>query len=291
MNPIDFNTIQRQLATECAPLETHIARLEVQKADLFRQGKQESSARMQTVFARRIRDLDKQAAALERTLQLIHKQSLILTHLLYARENADALNQGLLARVDWNALLTSVNATVTGQTALLSKLDEVLSILNTTPAGSEPVSAAPAKIAPAPKSGHARNSEFKIPPSEFRVISVPDGDGLKLADGTRVRYIGIDTPERRGPDGQPEPFAAEAKAFNARLVLNKSVRLERDTSETDRYGRWLRYVYVGATFVNAELVRAGLATAWALWPDEKYAADLLACEEEAQKQRRGMWQK
>jgi len=71
--------------------------------------------------------------------------------------------------------------------------------------------------------------------------------------------------------------------------MGQAVSLECDTSDTDRYGRWLRYVYVGETFVNAELVRAGLAYAFTLWPDERHAADFLKCEAEAKQQRRGMW--
>lgn len=278
MKYINFTAVQRQLSTARAPLEARIARLEAQKADLFRQGRQESSARLQTVFARRIRDLDKQAAAFDRTLQLFHKQSLILSHLIYARENADLLNQGLLAKVDWAALLASVRTTVTGQAALLSKLDDVLAMLNPTPAARV---TSPVVRVPPP-------TPVVLPPI-FHVKSVPDGDGLKLEDGTRVRYIGIDAPEISGYDDQPEPFAEEAKALNARLVMGHAVRLERDTSDTDRYGRWLRYVYVGATFVNAELVRAGLAYAFTLWPDEQHAAEFLKYEEDAKQHRRGMW--
>jgi len=101
----------------------------------------------------------------------------------------------------------------------------------------------------------------------FRVIEVIDGDTIVIEGGERVRYIGIDAPEMGPP---PEPFAVEAWQTNRELVEGKAVRLERDVSATDRYGRLLCYVYVDATFVNAELVRQGLARARAYHPDTKY---------------------
>jgi endonuclease YncB( thermonuclease family) len=282
MNSLNLRVIHHRLTLDSTRLSDQIARLEAQKSDLFQQGTQESSARLQTVFARRIRDLDKQAAALDCHLQVMHKQSLILSHLVYARENADRLNEGLLANVDWETLLVSVSNTVANQVALLSKLDDVLNILAPTQVATTPYT---------PSVHRTPQSTLAVAPPTFQVRSVPDGDGLKLEDGTRVRYIGIDAPEISGYDGKPEPFAEEAKAFNASLVKGQSVRLERDTSDTDRYGRWLRYVYVEGVFVNAELVKTGLATALTLWPDEQHAAELIELEAEAKKKQRGIWKK
>jgi len=67
------------------------------------------------------------------------------------------------------------------------------------------------------------------------------------------------------------------------------VRLERDVSQTDKYGRLLRYVYVSDILVNAELVRQGLAEAKTYPPDLKYQDSLEELEREAQKAGRGMW--
>ena len=69
----------------------------------------------------------------------------------------------------------------------------------------------------------------------------------------RVRYIGIDTPETGAICG------SEATSANAALVAGRTVTMVRDVSETDRYDRLLRYVYVGDTFVNGELVAGGWA--------------------------------
>ncbi len=103
-----------------------------------------------------------------------------------------------------------------------------------------------------------------------------------------MRYIGIDTPEIYP---QPEPFGWEAWQANHRLVEDKEIRLERDVSETDKYGRLLRYVYVDNTFINAELVRQGLARAKAYPPDTKYQTYLEKMEAEAREANRGMWAK
>ncbi len=97
----------------------------------------------------------------------------------------------------------------------------------------------------------------------------------------RVRYIGINTPER------DEPCSDAAKNANARLVNGRMVTLVRDVSNTDRYGRLLRYIYVGNTFVNEVLVRDGFAenSVWA--PDTRYAHHFRALEAEARAAGRG----
>ena len=103
-----------------------------------------------------------------------------------------------------------------------------------------------------------------------------------------MRYIGIDTPEIYP---EVEAFGREARQANRRLVEGKEVHLERDVSETDKYGRLLRYVYVDGVFVNAELVKQGLARAKTYPPDTKYQDYLEKIETEAREAGRGMWAK
>ncbi len=98
-----------------------------------------------------------------------------------------------------------------------------------------------------------------------------------------VRYIGIDCPEGT------EPLGLEASRKNAELVGGKVVELERDVSETDRYGRLLRYVWVGGLLVNGELVRLGYARARAYPPDTRYQELLARWEAEARDAGRGLW--
>ena len=117
-----------------------------------------------------------------------------------------------------------------------------------------------------------------------RVLRVVDGDTIVVdlaGEQRRVRYIGINTPER------DEPCAQDATAANARLVRGKFLRLLRDTSDTDRYGRLLRYVHVDGTFVNEALVRNGFAENSEWEPDTQFAARFRALEAEARAAGRG----
>lgn len=96
------------------------------------------------------------------------------------------------------------------------------------------------------------------------VTKVVDGDTVwVIADGQsyKVRYIGVDTPEIGVPG------ADEAMDLNYDLVFGKKVTLYKDVSETDKYGRLLRYVVVDGKFVNYELVSQGLAKAGTWQPD------------------------
>jgi micrococcal nuclease len=104
------------------------------------------------------------------------------------------------------------------------------------------------------------------PPQTARVIEVIDGDTIVIEGGYRVRYIGIDAPETYP---ELEAFGIEAWQVNRQLVEGKEVRLERDVSETDKYGRLLRYIWVNGMLVNAELVRQGVPQAKAYPPDTK----------------------
>ena len=126
------------------------------------------------------------------------------------------------------------------------------------------------------------------PPDTAMVTQVIDGDTIVIDGDYRVRYIGIDAPEVHP---QPEAYGIEAWEANRLLVEDKKVRLEGDVSETDPYGRLLRYVYVDSVFVNAELVRKGLARAKAYPPDTKYQDYLEQMEAEARDAGRGMWAK
>lgn len=115
------------------------------------------------------------------------------------------------------------------------------------------------------------------------VARIVDGDTVELADGQKVRYIGIDTPERG------DCYFAEASEYNRQLVLDKPVRIEQDISETDRFGRVLGYVYQGDLFVNEELVRQGFAQAATYPPDVAFQNLFAAAEQEAREQERGIW--
>ena len=115
------------------------------------------------------------------------------------------------------------------------------------------------------------------------VVKVIDGDTIVIEGGYHVRYIGVDSPET------DELYYSEAKQMNADLIAGKKVRLESDITDKDKYGRLLRYVYVGDTFINAEMVRQGCAWSIAYPPDVKYQVYLEAMEKEARQLKRGVW--
>jgi micrococcal nuclease len=123
----------------------------------------------------------------------------------------------------------------------------------------------------------------------FRVTQVVDGDTIKLENGETVRSIGIDTPETVDPRRPVGCFGKEASAKNKELVLGKEVRLVKDVSDTDKYDRLLRYVYVGDVFVNEYLVREGFARASSYPPDVKYQELFRDAEREAREAKRGLW--
>lgn len=128
--------------------------------------------------------------------------------------------------------------------------------------------------------GHTSNT---LEIEQALVVRAIDGDTIELADGSRVRYLGIDTPELG------EFYGAEASAKNRELVEGKVVELQRGKRDVDEFGRLLRYVYVDGVFVNAELVAQGYAEAYIFDPDERYSQILVQLEQYAKMGKRGLW--
>jgi endonuclease YncB( thermonuclease family) len=115
---------------------------------------------------------------------------------------------------------------------------------------------------------------------------IVDGDTIDVSlngDDYRVRYVGMNTPER------DDPCYQDAVDANAALVENQVVTLVRDVSDTDQYGRLLRYVYVGDVFVNAELVKGGWAEARHYRPDDSQYDYFDSLEANAADQGLGCW--
>lgn len=124
--------------------------------------------------------------------------------------------------------------------------------------------------------------------SPATVSGVVDGDTLTLAGGERVRLVQIDAPER----GQECHAAAATRELQKLTPPGSRVELEADPrlDSLDRFGRLLRYVFVGGTNVNVELVRRGAATPWFFQGERgRYAARLLVAVGAARAARRGMW--
>ena len=125
-----------------------------------------------------------------------------------------------------------------------------------------------------------------------RVVRVVDGDTILVninGRRERLRYIGVNSPESVAEDRPVECFGKESSEANTRLVDRKTVELERDISDRDRFGRLLRYVYADGVFVNAELIREGYAFAVTFPPDVRENTHLRALEREARETGKGLW--
>ncbi len=139
----------------------------------------------------------------------------------------------------------------------------------------------------------------------YQVQRVVDGDTLLVRrtverriagrmtnrqQSTRVRLMGVDTPETVKPNYPVEPWGPEASRFTRQFVSGGSVRLQLDKERLDRYGRLLAYVWVGDHLLNEALLREGLARAQLTF---RYSAAMKrrfrVAEDEAKDARRGIW--
>lgn len=130
-----------------------------------------------------------------------------------------------------------------------------------------------------------------------RVTKVVDGDTIEVnIDGISytVRYIGVDTPETKDPRRPVGCFGKEAYEENKRLVGGQTVILQNDVSESDKYNRILRYVFLplddgNTLFVNDYLIRSGFGTALTIPPDVSMSERFLDAQKEAKENRLGLW--
>ena len=115
------------------------------------------------------------------------------------------------------------------------------------------------------------------------VAKVVDGDTIELTDGRRVRYIGINTPERN------QPYYKEATEANLQLVGGKDIQLEFDAETFDKYGRTLAYIWADGVMANIEIVNRGFANAFTVPPNVKYEEEFRQAERAAREAERGLW--
>jgi micrococcal nuclease len=116
------------------------------------------------------------------------------------------------------------------------------------------------------------------------VVEVIDGDTIILENGSKIRLIGINTPEKG------YPYYIEAKERVKSLILFQNVRLESDVEDKDDHNRLLRYVYVDNIFVNLWLVEEGYAHVFRE-SGLKYENQLKESETSARLQELGIWEK
>lgn len=119
-----------------------------------------------------------------------------------------------------------------------------------------------------------------------------DGDTLRLQDGRSVRLVGIDAPEIDHENGNHQYMALEALRFVSKLTNGKRIRLEKDQSEHDSYGRILAYAFDSTgQMLNQQIVANGFAHVLYLQPDVKAHETLLGAQRQAMTNKQGKWQK
>jgi len=160
-----------------------------------------------------------------------------------------------------------------------------------------------------PAAGSAASCTMPRKPPGLQPASVErvvDGDTIIVhtSEGrrTRVRLIGIDTPElhpsdklrrdaqRSGKDvAAIQALGARASEFTKKYLGGRAIQLEHDVTALDRYGRRLAYVWVGDELYNLVIVRDGYAGLMTIPPNVRYADVLAACHRSARDARRGLW--
>ncbi len=123
-----------------------------------------------------------------------------------------------------------------------------------------------------------------------RAARVIDGDTFRTRKGEKIRLLGINTPEIAHGRQPPQPFGREAKQRLRELIANRAVRLDYDIEKRDAYGRKLAQVHRrDDLWVNALLVREGLAHVYTFPPNLRWCRALLAEERKARAAKRGIW--
>ncbi len=124
------------------------------------------------------------------------------------------------------------------------------------------------------------------------VTRVVDGDTFEArieGEVEDVRLIGVDTPETVKPGAAVECFGPAASRFAKELLEGRRVRLVFGEERRDRYERLLAYAYLDGDFVNAELLRRGLARTLTIPPNDRFAGRFASLEMAAARTGRGLW--
>lgn len=125
--------------------------------------------------------------------------------------------------------------------------------------------------------------------AEF-VKYVYDGDTFTTTDGKKVRLLNINTPETAKKNKPSEAYAVKAKKHLEKLIDKKEVVLKYDEEKKDKYKRYLAYVYLkDGTFVNAEMLKSGLAHIYSFPKNVSKYNELKKSENYARKSNLNMW--
>lgn len=137
------------------------------------------------------------------------------------------------------------------------------------------------------------------------VTKVVDGDTINVqinGKDYKVRMIGVDTPETVHPSKPVQFYGREASDYTKKNLTDKTVYLQKDVSDTDKYGRLLRYVWTAApssdnpseeeiieSMYNANLVKNGYAHAYTYQPNSRYSDLFSKLQSSAREKNIGLW--
>lgn len=125
------------------------------------------------------------------------------------------------------------------------------------------------------------------------VLKIVDGDTIDaMVKGKkeRIRMLRVNCPESVHPDRKRNISAGKAASEYVRKRLaRKTIQLEAEGEERDRYGRLLRYVWLDGKNFCLELVRAGHSPFYTPYGHGRYAEQFRKAEKEARDAKRGIW--
>ena len=124
------------------------------------------------------------------------------------------------------------------------------------------------------------------------IAYVYDGDTVKIDDGRRLRFIGINTPELGHNEEAAQPLAQTART-DLKNLLNKhnnTLLLQHGKQKLDRYGRLLAHAFLeNGENIAAYLLREGLATTFVIPPNDWGVRCYQQIENTARNAKRGLW--
>lgn len=211
------------------------------------------------------------------------------------KELQDAKNKAIEELTNLKSLNAQQIADFTKKINESSKIDDIKPILDEAK-----------KVNEANKVAEEKAKQLSEHYQKAKVSRVVDGDTIEVVyDGQsyKLRLIGVNTPETHHPQKGVEFFGKEASAFTEEKLNGKDIYLEKDVSDTDRYQRLLRYVWltppkdpsnptyeeVRDNSFNGVLVRDGYANASTYPPDVKYSEWFSKIEAEARANNKGLW--
>ena len=143
-------------------------------------------------------------------------------------------------------------------------------------------------------SNFQENSSGTSTVNTYTISRVVDGDTIDIEKNgvtTRVRLLGINSPESVDPRRTVECFGKEASSYAKGNFLGKTVTVKTDDTQNmyDKYNRLLAYVYTEREMINEVMIRSGYAYEYTYDKPYTYQADFKSLESAARANGAGLW--